>query len=102
MSSSQTFTRSYPAGPAPFLGRNVFSQSHQLGIKLTIICLKFRTLAANQGFTEAEYNLGIMYANGNGVPRCVDTAIRWYERAAAKGDEMAITMLLTCPAGPPE
>ena len=46
-------------------------------------------LAADQGFTEAEYNLGAMYANGLGVARDVAEAIRWYERAAAKGDEDA-------------
>ena len=52
---------------------------------------RFFKLAANQGFTEAEFNLGCMYEDGDVVARDSDTAeaIRWYERAAAKGHEKA-------------
>ena len=44
-------------------------------------------MAAVQGLTEAEYGLGVMYKNGNGVARDIAEATRWFERAAAKGDE---------------
>jgi len=37
----------------------------------------------------AEYNLGLMYELGRGVARDAAEAKRWYERAAAKGDEDA-------------
>ena len=46
-------------------------------------------LAADQGFTDAEHNLGAAYANGSGVARDDAEAIRWLKRAAAKGSEPA-------------
>ena len=33
----------------------------------------------------AEHNLGAMYVKGIGVAQDLSEAIRWYERAAAKG-----------------
>ena len=52
-------------------------------------------LAADQGFTDAESNLGVAYATGRGVERdlAVAEATRWLERAAAKGHEVAIRNL---------
>jgi TPR repeat protein len=38
--------------------------------------------AADQGNAEAQYNLGVMYANGQGVPRDDAEAARWYCAAA--------------------
>jgi len=46
-------------------------------------------LAAEQGLTEAEFGMGIMYSAGRGVAWDPAEAIRWYERAAAKGLENA-------------
>ena len=40
-------------------------------------------------FNEAENGLGWMYHNGLGVARDTAEAIRWYERAAAKGLKLA-------------
>ena len=37
-------------------------------------------------FTEAQYNLGKLYANGKGVPRDFPEALKWYSRAAEAGD----------------
>ena len=34
----------------------------------------------------AQFNLGLLYANGDGVPQDYATARQWYEKAAAQGD----------------
>jgi len=45
---------------------------------------------ANRGFAEAQFNLGWMYANGEGVPRDDAEAAKWYRRAAKLGHRQAI------------
>jgi uncharacterized protein len=40
---------------------------------------------ADQGNTVAEYNVGLLYANGQGVPKDDAQARQWYEKAAVKG-----------------
>jgi hypothetical protein len=42
-------------------------------------------LAAAQGFAAAQYDLGVMYATGRGVPQDNAEAIRYYRLAAAQG-----------------
>jgi len=42
-------------------------------------------LAAEQGHREAEFNLGLMYAAGDGVTRDDREAARWYRLAAEQG-----------------
>lgn len=44
---------------------------------------------AEQGNFVAQYNLGVMYANGLGVPRDADKAARWFHAAAKAGDARA-------------
>jgi len=41
------------------------------------------TLAAEQGVTEAQGNLGIMYSGGYGVQQDIVVALMWFEIAAA-------------------
>ena len=41
-------------------------------------------LAAEQGDTGAQYNLGLMYRSGNGVPRDYAEALAWLGKAAEK------------------
>jgi uncharacterized protein len=41
---------------------------------------------AEQGNARAQYNLGVMYTNGNGVPQDHKTALKWYSLAAKQGD----------------
>ena len=38
-----------------------------------------------QGGASAQYNLGVMYDNGEGVPKDNDKAITWYRKAAEQG-----------------
>ena len=40
---------------------------------------------AEQGDAEVQYNLGLMYANGDGVRRDYAEAIKWYRKAAEQG-----------------
>ena len=43
------------------------------------------------GYPKAQYNLGVMYANGEGVPKDDVQAYLWFNLAAAQGDELART-----------
>ncbi|MEG1051519.1 MAG: tetratricopeptide repeat protein [Janthinobacterium sp.] len=48
----------------------------------------YRT-AAEQGDASAQNNLGVMYANGHGVPQDDGLAVQWYARAAGQGHALA-------------
>jgi len=50
---------------------------------------KWYRKAAEQGDTRAQYNLGLMYNNGQGVPRDDAEAVRWYRKAAEQGNARA-------------
>ena len=41
---------------------------------------------AEQGSAFAQYNLGVMHKNGQGVPQDYKTAIKWYKLAAEQGN----------------
>ena len=41
--------------------------------------------AAEQGYAEAQYALGICYDNGNGVAQNYTEAVKWYLKAAEQG-----------------
>lgn len=45
---------------------------------------EFRSLAA-QGHASAQFNLGVMYGNGQGVAQDYQEAVKWYRLAAAQG-----------------
>ena len=40
---------------------------------------------AEQGNADAQYNLGLMYDNGTGVPQDYKTAVKWYRLSAEQG-----------------
>ena len=40
---------------------------------------------AEQGLSQAQYNLGLMYAEGEGVAQDYQEAVRWYRLAAEQG-----------------
>jgi len=46
---------------------------------------------AEQGYADAQVNLGFMYANGKGVLKDMSMAKYWTERAIIQGDEQAQT-----------
>jgi len=41
---------------------------------------------AEQGNVDAQYNLGIMYYHGEGVPKNLDEALHWFHLAAEQND----------------
>ena len=45
--------------------------------------------AAEQGYADAQYNLGYMYGTGQGVPEDIVLAYMWWNLAAAQGNETA-------------
>ena len=47
------------------------------------------TPVAEQGFAEAQYNLGHMYRKGQGVSQNESTAVKWYTLAAEQGESAA-------------
>ena len=47
---------------------------------------KLCSLAAKQGYAIAQYNLGVMYDNGEGVTQDYKQAVKWYKLAAEQGD----------------
>jgi TPR repeat protein len=44
---------------------------------------------AEQGEADAQFNLGLLYANGEGVPQDYAEARTWYLKAAEQGDAKA-------------
>ena len=58
--------------------RGVLPQSYQKA-------LQWYTKAAAQGYTEAEYNTGVMYNKGHGTPQDSQQALYWLTKAAEKG-----------------
>ena len=57
---------------------------------------KWYQLSANQGYKDAQYNLGVLLTNGHGVPMDHESAFKWFKLAAEAGHEQA--MKLTCEA----
>jgi TPR repeat protein len=51
--------------------------------------MKWYRLAADQGYAHAQYNLGIMYAKGQGVPQDYVKAHMWFNLSAAQGEQDA-------------
>ena len=49
---------------------------------------EFRQLA-EQGDAAAQYNLGMMYRNGKGVPPDYAEAVKWYRKASEQGQAYA-------------
>jgi TPR repeat protein len=62
-------------------------------------------LCAEQGDARAQYNLGLMYAEGEGVPEDDVEAVRWYRLATEQGDAVAqnnLGVMYATGAGVPE
>ena len=60
---------------------------------------------AEQGNADAQNNLGLMYANGRGVPQDYKTAVKWFRLAAEQGDpdaQGALGLLYGMGQGVPE
>ena len=53
---------------------------------------EYRPLA-EQGDAVAQFNLGVMYGKGEGVPQDYVAAVKWYRKAAEQGDAVAQSIL---------
>ena len=51
--------------------------------------LEFWRPLADQGDAEAQFNLGVMYESGQGVPQDDAEAVKWFQKAAEKGSDRA-------------
>ncbi len=55
--------------------------------------VRWLKLAAEKGYSSAYHNLGYCYYNGVGVPKDIEMAKYWYQKAAEEGDEEAKKIL---------
>jgi TPR repeat protein len=55
----------------------------------TKIAIELWEQAANQGFANAQFNLGCFYANGTGVSKNKEKAFELYQQAANQGHAKA-------------
>jgi TPR repeat protein len=44
------------------------------------------TLSANQGYSDAQVNLGLMYVKGHGVNQDKIAAYNWWQKSAKQGN----------------
>jgi len=51
-----------------------------------VTALRLWRSLAEQGDADAQYNLGVMYGNGDGVPRDYAEAMKWHRKAADQGN----------------
>jgi TPR repeat protein len=70
----------------PFLHSQLNSAAlFALGCVLRIKAVRWYKLAAAQGIAHAQYNLALMYDQGQGVAQNYKEAVYWYKIAAAQG-----------------
>ena len=55
--------------------------------------VEYFIMAADKGYIESQYELGVCYEKGYGVKQDKSKAIEWYKAAAAQGYEKAKTAL---------
>ena len=51
-----------------------------------VTAAKLMRVAADQGKAKAQYNLGLMYEDGQGVTQDYKEAVNWYRLSADQGD----------------
>ena len=60
------------------------------GVKMDLdTAAKWFEKAAERGVVDSQFNLGVMYETGKGVPKNLTDAFVWYSVAAAQGDQFA-------------
>ena len=52
-----------------------------------------RRRAAAEGYASEQYNLGVMYQTGFGLPKDMTKAREWFQKAADQGDVQAKSIL---------
>lgn len=67
--------------------------NRHLVAKEAMKAISYYQRAANAGHAGAQYNLGLMYLKGEGVPRDALNGLGWLAKAADSGDEKAQALL---------
>ena len=62
-------------------------------IQSDALALKYWTVSAEGGHAQAQFNLGMYYANGSGVTQSFVQAREWWTKASEQGDASAIKNL---------
>ncbi|MGH9910436.1 MAG: tetratricopeptide repeat protein [Nitrososphaerales archaeon] len=62
----------------------------------------YTATAAEQGDTQTQYNLGVLYEHGLGLEQSDNLAVKWYLIAQNKATAMLATLLMTCIEMPEE
>ena len=75
--AAQSFKPDYLAGLSAYVQKDYAT------------ALKLWRPLAEQGHAKAQYFLGLMHANGQGVTRDYKEAVRWYRKAAKQGNASA-------------
>ena len=73
----------------PGSARACSTKRHSASRKSYVEAVKWYRRAADQGYADAQNNLGVMYESGHGVPRDPVEAAKWYFKAAEQGDANA-------------
>jgi tetratricopeptide (TPR) repeat protein len=60
-----------------------------------VTALRLLRPLADQGDVQAQYNLGVFYDHGLGVPQNNSEAVKWYRKAADQGEDRAQNNLAT-------
>ncbi len=60
-------------------------RNHSAAEQGDVKALQWYHKAAEQGYAEAQFNLGLMYFEGQGVPQDYAEAVRWHRKAAEQG-----------------
>ena len=66
-------------------------------IQMPTTAVKYLKAAADKGSVPAMYDLGVMYQNGEGTIKNIETARYWFERAAGYGSKAAKKALRKLP-----
>ncbi len=82
LDDTESVVQAYEKGLNYYLGRGVPQNSQRAAAF-------FEQAANTQNHSAAQFNLGVLYERGEGVQKDLDTAVRWYEKAAQQNNVKA-------------
>ena len=71
--------------PLPPVAAGPFDGGNAVKIGNSEIAMQLWRPLADNGLAVAQFNLGLMYDNGQGIPRDDAAAVSWYRKAADQG-----------------
>lgn len=79
----------YEQGKGVPVDGNSKAMDYEIAAQNYVTAMKWYTLAAAQGYAQAQTQLGAMYYNGQGVVQDYKTAMKWFTLAAEEGNGSA-------------